>query len=218
VLVAEEQGIMRAGLRALLETSPEIAVVAEAASGRDACRLAADLQPDVVILDIQLPDVDGIGATRLIRQASGGRTHVLVLTTLDHDEIVRDAVRAGATGFLLKSALPDDVVRAVHTVAAGGGVMSPVLMRRIFDDLARRPVPATPHDTALSALTGREIEVLRLVGHGLDNAAIAERLTIGETTVKSHVHSLFRKLGVTDRANAVVKAFTTGLVTPGEQL
>jgi DNA-binding NarL/FixJ family response regulator len=213
VLIADDQELVRSGFRLILELADGIEVVAEAADGREALRLAKELQPDVVLMDVRMPELDGIEATRRVRQ-SGIDTRVLVLTTFDLDAYVYEAVRAGASGFLLKDAPREQLVTAVRTVARGEALLAPAVTQRLIERFVARPQPeeAAP---ALAELSPRETEVLRLVARGLSNAEIAAELVVGEATVKTHVARILRKLGVRDRVQVVVLAYETGLVEPG---
>ncbi len=216
VLVADDQALVRAGFRAILEAQPGISVVGEARDGADAVDLARKRRPDVVLMDIQMPGVDGLEATRRIL-AQAGDEHpvaVLVLTTFDLNEYVYDALRAGASGFLLKDVVPEDLVAAVRVVAAGEALIAPAVTKRLIEQFARAAPPATP-PAGLDELTPREVEVLALVARGLSNAEIAGELVLSQATVKTHVKRVLGKLGARDRAQAVVLAYEAGLVTPG---
>ena len=214
VLVADDQEIVRAGYIALLDTQPDITVVGSAANGAEAVRLGLELRPDVVLMDVRMPAMDGIEATRLLA-AEPGAPKVLVLTTFDLDEHVYDALGAGASGFLLKDIAAERLFDAVRVVAAGEALLAPAVTRRLIGQFARlrpRP-PGTPEP--LRELTRRETEVLRLVAEGLSNAEIAARLVVSDETVKTHVSRVLAKLGLRDRAQAVVAAYESGLVAPG---
>jgi DNA-binding NarL/FixJ family response regulator len=218
VLLVDDQALVRAGFRAILELEDDVDVVGEAADGLRAVELVRTLEPTVVIMDIRMPVLDGIEATRRLAAArGGGRTPaVLVLTTFGVDEYVYAALRAGASGFLLKDAPRHRLVDAVRTVAAGDALLDPSLTRRIVEAYVRLPPPtAVVSDLVAGRVTPREREVWRLIAHGLSNAEIARSLFIGETTVKSHVASLLARLGVRDRVQAVVAAYEAGLVQPG---
>ncbi len=216
VLVADDQAMVRAGFVSLLGAQPDIRIVGQAADGVQAVRAARELRPDVVIMDVRMPELDGIEATRqLLAPDSSHRPKIVVLTTFDVDDYVFSALRHGASGFLLKDSPPEDLVTAVRVVAAGDALLAPSVTRRLIEDVtARRPA-----DRGLAArlrtLTAREVEVLQLIALALSNAEIAERLTVAEETVKSHVGRVFGKLGLRDRAQAVVFAYESGLVTPG---
>ena len=210
VLVVDDQEMVRDGLAAILDASPDFDVVGTAGDGQGALTLAREHSPDVVVLDVRMPGMDGIEATRHI--VAGGHARCLVLTTFDLDEYVYDAVRAGASGFLLKDAPRERLADAIRTVARGDMLVDPVVTRRLVERFAVSP---RLDDGRLDALTGRERDVLVEVGRGLSNAEVAERLFIGEATVKTHLASVLRKLGLRDRIQAVVLAHESGLVGPG---
>jgi DNA-binding NarL/FixJ family response regulator len=214
-LIADDQQAVRAGFAALLETQPDITVVATAANGEEAVQQNQEHRPDVVLMDIRMPVLDGIAATRQICSAGDAGPRVLVLTTFDLDEYVYDALQAGASGFLLKDAPPESLFEAVRVVAAGDALLAPVITRRLIAEFARlRPTQRTrPVD--LDALTRRETEILSLVAAGLSNQEIADHLVLSNETVKTHVSHVLRKLGLRDRAQAVVAAYESGLVVPG---
>ena len=219
VLLADDQPLVRTGFRMILESVPRLSVVGEASDGREAVRAARSLLPDVVLMDVRMPGMDGIEATREIvgwARPLGHRVRVLALTTFDLDEYVVGALRAGASGFLLKDTPPAELLSAVRVIAEGSSVVSPAVLNRLLDRFATLlplpdDVPVPPEDT----LTAREREVLRLVARGWSNGEIAAHLVLGETTVKSHVGSILTKLGLRDRVQAVVHAYETGLVRPG---
>jgi len=218
VLLADDQPMVRAGLAMLLGSEPDIETVDQAGDGQQAVDLVARHRPDVVVMDVRMPVLDGVRATAAIvgaghLTASGEPVRVLVLTTYHVDEAVYAALRAGASGFLLKDAAPADLASAVRAVAAGGAWLDPAVARHLIDEFAARPEPR-PVPVTLAMLTAREREVLALVAHGLSNVEIAERLVLGEATVKTHVGRVFMKLGLRDRAQAVAVAYRTGLVTP----
>jgi DNA-binding NarL/FixJ family response regulator len=215
VLLVDDEALVREGLRLVLEAEPGLEVVGEAADGDAAVREARRLQPDVVLMDVRMPGSDGISATR--RLAGEGRPgpRVLVLTTFDLDAHVYEALRAGASGFLLKSAPRRQLVHAVRSVAEGEALLDAALVRRLVEDFVQRPPPAAGRPAALRGLTDREVEVLALVARGRANREIAADLHLGESTVKTHVGSVFAKLGLRDRAQAVVLAYECGLVRPG---
>jgi len=216
VLVADDQGMVRAGFRMILEAQPDLEVVGEAADGRQAVEAARRLRPDVVLMDIRMPLMDGIEATR--RLAGPGVTdpvQVLVLTTFDLDEYVFEALRAGASGFLLKDLPREELVRAVRVVAAGEALLAPRVTRRLIEEFARRPASAEHRPETLGALTAREHEVLGLLARGHSNAEIAAELVISEQTVKTHVGNVLAKLGLRDRIQAVILAYEVGLIQPG---
>jgi DNA-binding NarL/FixJ family response regulator len=214
LLIADDQDLMREGLRMMISPQPDIEVVAEAASGRELLDAAAAARPDVALVDIRMPGMDGIAATReLHRRASPPR--VVILTTFDHDEHVYDALRAGATGFLLKTTPPDRLVEAVRAAAAGESLLSPEIAQRLAERFAHGPRPTSNGvPPELEELTPRELEVLRLIAHGLSNADIARELVTSMATVKTHVNRIFRKLEVAERAQAVVLAYECGYVIP----
>lgn len=212
ILLADDQDLVRAGFRLILEAEPDFAVVGEAADGEEAVGLASTLRPDVVALDIRMPRLDGIEATRRIVATTAAR--VLILTTFDLDDYVYRALRAGAGGFLLKDARRADLVAAVHAVAAGESPLAPSVTRRLIDDLVRRPAPARPASGSVARLTPREREILGMVAKGLSNAELAAALFVSEHTVKTHVSNLLAKLGLRDRVQAVVFAYENGLAPP----
>jgi DNA-binding NarL/FixJ family response regulator len=214
VLVADDQALVRAGFRAILEVQEDLEVVGEAADGGEAVDSARELRPDVVLMDVRMPRVDGIEATRrLLRDGQAPR--VLMLTTFDLDEYVYEALKAGASGFLLKDAPRDQLVGAVRTVAAGDALLAPALVRRLIEDFVRRPAPGAGPPAELDDLTERELEVLTLIARGFANAEIAARLFVSEATVRTHVTHILAKLGLRDRVQAVVLAYESGLVQPG---
>ncbi|QOR70620.1 response regulator transcription factor [Ruania alkalisoli] len=210
VLVVDDQSMVRAGFSALLDAQPGIEVVADASDGAAAVALAMQMHPDVVLMDVRMPGMDGIAATEEITRATAA--HVLVLTTFDLDEYVLDALRAGAAGFLLKDATAAELTHGVRTVADGDALLAPAILKRLVVDLVGRP-EAPSRD--LDVLTPRERDVLVLVAAGLSNAEIADRLSLAEQTVKGHVSAMLQKLQLRDRAQAVVVAYESGLVTPG---
>jgi DNA-binding NarL/FixJ family response regulator len=213
VLLCDDQALVRSGFRMILEARPDLEVVGEAEDGARAVALAGTEAPDVVLMDIRMPNLDGVEATRRI-VASGSPARVIVLTTYDLDQYVYDAIRAGASGFLLKDVQPAQLVEAIRVVAAGDALLAPSITRRLLDRFAVSLSPSEPPSGALSNLTEREVEVLRLLAGGLSNAELAERLFISEATVKSHVSNLLRKVGVRDRVQAVILAYEAGLVRP----
>jgi DNA-binding NarL/FixJ family response regulator len=210
VLLVDDQALVRAGFALILNAEPDLEVVGEAGDGREAVAAATELRPDVVLMDVRMPDLDGVEATRRITELLPA-TRVLMLTTFDLDEYVVSAFRAGASGFLLKTAPRDQLVAAVHTVHAGEALLAPIGTRRLIEQL----VPPAAEVPALAELTGREREVLTLLARGLSNAEIAAELVVESSTVKSHVASLLAKLDLRDRVQAVVLAYESGLVRPG---
>jgi DNA-binding NarL/FixJ family response regulator len=216
VLIADDQALVRDGFAMILGTQPDLMVVGEAADGAEAIRAARELEPDVVLMDVRMPNVDGIEATTAICRDTHAK--VLVLTTFDVDEYVYDALRAGASGFLLKDMRRDELVEAVRVVAAGESLLAPTVTRRLIADVVARARPASPPraDVRLASLTARETDTLRHVARGLSNAEIAAEMYVTEHTVKTHVSSVLSKLGLRDRVQAVVLAYESGLVMPGE--
>jgi DNA-binding NarL/FixJ family response regulator len=215
VLLVDDQELVRAGLRTVLDSQDGIQVVGEAANGREAIDRARELRPDVVLMDVRMPELDGIAATRELVHDGDGRPRVLVLTTFDLDEYVFEAVKAGASGFLLKDATPARLAAAIRAVDAGDALLSPSVTRRLVERFAS--TPAGPDlDGPLGELTDRELEVLELVARGLSNTEIAERLVVSMPTVKTHVGRVLMKLGLRDRVQAVVFAYESGIVRPGE--
>jgi DNA-binding NarL/FixJ family response regulator len=216
-LVADDQAMVREGFGALLAAQPDLTVVGQAADGADAVRLADELQPDVILMDVRMPVMDGLEATRrILEHASDEAPRVLMLTTFDLDEYVYDALRSGASGFLLKDAPADELVHAVRVVAAGDALVSPSVMRRLIADFVAQPQRVRAEPVALDVLTPREREVLRLVARGLSNAEISTMLVVAPQTTKTHVGRILRKLNLRDRAQAVVAAYESGLIVPGE--
>ncbi|GAA2854289.1 MULTISPECIES: response regulator [Nonomuraea] len=220
VLLVDDQPLLRTGFRLILEAEPDITVVGQAGDGKDAQEQTRALLPDVVLMDIRMPGVDGIEATRRIVREAAPSAHVpkvLVLTTFDLDEYIVEALRSGASGFLLKDVPPDELVQAIRVVAAGDAIVAPSVTRRLLDRFAAR-LPSAYEQAAparLDRLTERELEVLRLIAKGMSNAEIAAKLVVSETTVKTHVGNVLTKLGLRDRVQAVVLAYETGLITPG---
>ncbi|HEX9032097.1 MAG TPA: response regulator transcription factor [Streptosporangiaceae bacterium] len=212
LLVADDQAVVRMGFTAMLDSQPDMAVVATAQDGQQAVRLARQFEPDVVLMDIRMPVLDGIEATRQLRAAQPA-PKVLVLTTFDLDDYVYDALRAGASGFLLKDATPEEILAAVRVIGAGEALLSPSVTRRLIAEFASRVKLTAPSE--LDRLTPREREVLLLIAAGLTNAEIAARLCLAEQTVKSHVSSVLFKLGLRDRVQAVILAYESGLVVAG---
>jgi DNA-binding NarL/FixJ family response regulator len=215
VLLADDQALVRGGFKLILDAQDDMEVVGEASNGREAIEEATKFHPEVVLMDVRMPELDGISATRTI-VAEGLAARVLVLTTFDEDRIVYDAMKAGASGFLLKSAPPAQLVDAVRTVASGDALLAPSVTRRLVEDFVRRPPPGEERPERLASLTEREQEVLALIARGLSNAEIAAKLFVSGATVKTHVNRILSKLELRDRVQAVVAAYETGLVRPGE--
>ncbi|HEY7262905.1 MAG TPA: response regulator transcription factor [Trebonia sp.] len=214
VLVADDQELVRAGFCVILEAAG-FTVVGEAADGEAAVALAASERPDVVLMDIRMPVMDGLEATRRITSSGDGAPKVVILTTFDLDDYVYEALRAGASGFLLKDAPRADLAAAIRIAAAGDALLAPSVTRRLIEAFARRPAPAAPSPSRLASLTPRERDILLLVGRGQSNAEIARELVVSEATVKTHVGHLLAKLGLRDRVQAVILAYETGAITPG---
>jgi DNA-binding NarL/FixJ family response regulator len=212
VLIVDDQALVRSGFRLILETRSDMEVIGEAEDGRQAVALARELEPDVILMDVRMPNVDGIEATRQIVDG-GSQARIVVLTTFDVDEYVYAAIRAGASGFLLKDVRPTDLIDAIRLIADGNALLGPTVTRRLLDHFAEAP-RVEVETPATQSLTAREREILGLLASGLSNAEIADRLYLGETTVKTHVSSVLRKLGVRDRVQAVIVAFDVGLVRP----
>ena len=216
VLLVDDEALVRAGFRMILEAQDDIEVTGEADDGRPAVQEAVRLRPDVVLMDIRMKEMDGVTATREILSRANVPTKVVVLTTFDADEYVYEALRAGASAFLLKDAPPEQLVAAVRIAAQGEALLHPSITRRLIEDFAQRPPRREGPPPELEELTERELGVLRLVAKGLSNAEIAKELFLGEATVKSHMAHLLNKLGLRDRVQAVVTAYETGLVQPGQ--
>ena len=215
ILLADDQALVRAGFRSILERQPDLTVVGEAGDGAEAIRLSRELRPDLVLMDIRMPVLDGLAATRRL-MAEPRPPRVVVLTTFDADAHVYEALRAGALGFLLKDIPPEQLIEACRTAPRGEAILSPAITRRLIETFVEAPAPARDgRPDALVSLTPREVEVLREIATGASNAEIAGRLYLAETTVKTHVASLLAKLGVRDRVQAVVVAYESGLVRPG---
>ena len=215
VLLVDDDDLMRAGLRSVLSSDETIDIVGDAGDGREAIRSVRDLQPDVVLMDIRMPDLDGISATREVL-AGAPDVRVVVLTTFEDDDYIFDALSAGASGFLLKRTTPEELIAGIHTVADGDSLLSPSVTRRVIDRMATDPVVGLS-GARLKDLTPREREVLELVGRGLSNREIAESFVIEESTVKTHVKRILMKLGLRDRVQAVILAYETGLIRPGSK-
>jgi DNA-binding NarL/FixJ family response regulator len=217
VLIADDQAAVRAGFAALVNSEDDMSVAGEAADGRQAVDLARRVFPQVVLMDVRMPNLDGLEATRLIcADASLAETRVLILTTFDLDDYVYGALRAGASGFLLKDAGPSELLHAIRIIAVGDALLAPSITRRLIAEFAQRPDPARPLPGELASLTEREREILRLVAAGLSNAEIARRLVLSPLTAKTHVGRVLTKLDCHDRAQLVVLAYETGFVTPGD--
>jgi DNA-binding NarL/FixJ family response regulator len=214
VLLADDQAMVRAGLKMILEAESDIQVVGEAEDGVRAITSVHNLKPDVVLMDIQMPVMNGLEATHRIVQESEGSSRVLILTTFERDDYIFEALRAGASGFILKNAPPEDLVTAVRVIAEGNGLLAPSVTRRIISEFAQRPV-RPPIKKEVEHLTEREIEVLKLIAKGQTNAEIANELIVSEATVKTHVSNLLTKLGLRDRVQAVVYAYESGMIQPG---
>jgi DNA-binding NarL/FixJ family response regulator len=213
VLIADDQALVRAGFRVLIDSSPDLEVVGEAADGAEAVRLARETGADVVLMDIRMPHVDGLTAARELAQGEAG-PKIIILTTFDIDEYVFEALRSGASGFLLKDTDPVELLQAIRVVADGEALLAPSVTRRLIEEFATRPDPHRTPPEALASLTEREREVLALVARGLSNGEIADELVISPATAKTHVSRVMMKLGARDRAQLVVTAYETGLVTP----
>jgi DNA-binding NarL/FixJ family response regulator len=215
VVVADDQALVRAGFRMILQAQPDIEVAGEAEDGSQAIAIARERDPDVVLMDIRMPGVDGLEATQRLVQDNHPRPHILMLTTYDTDEYIYRALRAGASGFLLKTAPPARLIDAVRIIAAGEALLAPTVTRRLIESFVRRPPPGYATPPELRALTEREVQVLKMAARGMSNLEIAQSLIVSEATVKSHINRLFAKLHIRDRVQAVVLAYETGLVTPG---
>jgi DNA-binding NarL/FixJ family response regulator len=216
VLLVDDQQLVRIGFRMILQDEPDIEVVGEAKDGRQAIEAAARLEPDVIVMDIRMPVMDGVEATRRLVREGGGACRVLILTTFDADEYVVEALRAGASGFVLKDVPPADFAQAIRIIAAGEALLAPSVTRQLLDRFRDRlPAPPGERQERLRELTERELEVLKLVARGLSNREIADRLVLAEPTVKTHVSHALSKLDLRDRAQAVVLAYEAGLVRPG---
>jgi DNA-binding NarL/FixJ family response regulator len=219
LLLADDQAMVRQGFGALLNAQDGMLVVGEAANGKDAVQACRELQPDLVLMDVRMPVMDGLEATRRLMNLPGGagyRPRVLMLTTFDLDDYVYEALRAGASGFLLKDATADDLVAAVRIIAAGEALLAPTVTRRLIEEFARQPRRDRPRPDQLAGLTARELEVAKLIARGLSNGEIADTLVLAEQTVKTHVGRILAKLHLRDRAQVVVTAYESGLITPGE--
>jgi DNA-binding NarL/FixJ family response regulator len=217
VLIVDDQALVRAGFRMILESETGIEIVGEAGDGLEAVDAVRTLSPDVVLMDIRMPNLDGLEATRRIVEGSGEPPRILMLTTFDLDEYVYEALRAGASGFMLKDTPPEQLVAAIHVIASGDALLSPTITKRVIEEFIRRPPSTVSQErpSKLDDLTARELEVLGFMARGLSNAEIAKDLFVSETTVKTHVARILMKLGIRDRVQAVVFAYESGLVQPG---
>jgi DNA-binding NarL/FixJ family response regulator len=214
VLIADDDHLMRAGLAELLSYDPAIEIVGHASTGREAVEGARRLRPDVVLMDVRMPDLDGIAATRELTHAVPA-ARVLMLTTFEQDDYIFGALRAGASGFLLKRTPPEELIAAVHTIAAGDSLLSPSVTRRVIDRMAQQPTPELANRVKLDQLTSREREVLELIARGLSNREIAATLTVEESTIRTHVKRILTKLNLRDRVQAVIFVYETGANSPG---
>jgi DNA-binding NarL/FixJ family response regulator len=217
IVVADDHQIVRTGFAELLDTQPDFDVVATASDGAEAVRACQESAPDVVLMDVRMPGMDGIEATRQLTSTEPTRPRVLILTTFDLDEYVYDAMRAGASGFLLKDVTAERLFEAVRVIAAGEALLAPSVTRRLIDQFAQLHIAAGPQAATLAALTPRETQVLRLIAQGLSNPEIAARLVIAEETVKTHVSRVLNKLSLRDRTQAVITAYESGLITPRDR-
>jgi DNA-binding NarL/FixJ family response regulator len=217
VLIVDDQALVRAGFRMILESEPGIEIVGEASDGQEALEAARELKPDVVLMDIRMPNLDGLEATRRLVDGGDNGPRVLMLTTFDLDEYVYEALRAGASGFMLKDTPPEQLISAIHVVASGDALLSPSITKRVIEEFIQRPPSTIPVSTppSLKELTARELEVLGFMARGLSNAEIAKDLFVSETTVKTHVARILMKLDLRDRVQAVVFAYENGIVQPG---
>jgi DNA-binding NarL/FixJ family response regulator len=214
VILVDDQELVRAGFRMILEAEPDIEVVGEASDGAEGVAIARQMRPDIVLMDVQMPRMDGLEATGRIVQDADIRSRVVILTTFERDDYVFEALRAGASGFLLKNAPPEELVHAVRVVAAGDALLAPSVTRTVMEEYARRPA-SRGYEADLGRLTDREVEVLQLLATGKSNAELAAHLFVGEGTIKTHVSNVLAKLGLRDRMQAVVFAYESGLVEPG---
>jgi DNA-binding NarL/FixJ family response regulator len=214
VLIADDQALLRSGFRMILDAQADIEVVGEASDGQEAVALAKELKPDLVLMDVRMPEVDGLEATRRLTELPGA-PRVVMLTTFDTAEVVYEAMQAGASGYLVKDLPPEQLAAGIRTVAAGDALLAPTITRRLIEEFVRRPPPGAEAPPALDALTDREQEVLRLMARGLSNAEIAQELVVSEATVKTHVAHVLAKLDLRDRVQAVVFAYEKGLIQPG---
>jgi DNA-binding NarL/FixJ family response regulator len=217
IVVADDHDVVRSGFTSLLETQPEFTVVGTARDGAEAVRVGRQLEPDVVLMDVRMPGMDGIEATRQLTASEAAGIRILILTTFDLDEYVYEALRAGASGFLLKDVTAEVLFHAVRVIAAGDALLAPGITRRLINEFAQRSDQTPPPAFGLEELTPRETQVLQLIAEGLSNSEIADRLVVTEETVKTHVSRILGKLGLRDRTQAVVFAYETGLVVPGSR-
>jgi DNA-binding NarL/FixJ family response regulator len=216
VLIVDDQSLVRAGFRMILESEEDVEVVGEAADGAEALDAVAELSPDVILMDVRMPNVDGLEATRRLLEGKSEGPRILILTTFDLDEYVYEALRVGASGFLLKDTPPEQLVEAIHVVSNGDALLSPVITRRVIEEFVRRPPESVRKPPPqLEELTARELEMLRYVARGLSNAEIAKEAYVSETTVKTHIAHILMKLHLRDRVQAVVFAYENGVVAPG---
>ena len=217
VLIVDDQSLVRAGFRMILEAERDVEVVGEAADGAEALTAAEELRPDVILMDVRMPNVDGLEATRRLLDGKREGPRILLLTTFDLDEYVYEALRVGASGFLLKDTPPEQLVDAIRVVSNGDALLSPTVTRRVIEEFVRRPPQSVRTPPAeLAELTARELEMLRFVARGLSNAEIAKEAFVSETTVKTHIAHILMKLGLRDRVQAVVYAYENGVVAPGD--
>jgi DNA-binding NarL/FixJ family response regulator len=216
VLIADDDDLMRAGLAELLTADPTIEIIGQASTGREAVERARQLAPDVVLMDVRMPDLDGIGATQELSQ-SAPDTRILILTTFEQDDYIFGALRAGASGFLLKRTRPEDLIAAVHIIASGDSLLSPSVTRRVINRMALQPTPQLAGQIKLTELTPREREVLELIARGLSNREIAAALTVEESTIRTHVKRILMKLNLRDRVQAVIFAYETGASRPSDR-
>ena len=216
VLIADDQELVRSGFAMILEAEADITVVGEAEDGHAALAASGQLNPDVVLMDIRMPGLDGIEATRRLRATAGPQPKILILTTFDLDEYLYEAMKSGASGFLLKDAPKHELIHAVRSVAAGDALLAPALTRRLIEQYVRRPPPGARSTAELAALTDRELEVLRCLGRGQTNAEIAAKLYLSQATIRTHVSHILAKMNLRDRVQAVVLAYETGLIQPGQ--
>jgi DNA-binding NarL/FixJ family response regulator len=214
VVLIDDQELVRTGFRMILETEDGVEVVGEAADGEEGITVTRQLRPDVVLMDVQMPKIDGLEATRRIVQEEGLPSRIVILTTFERDDYVFEALRAGASGFLLKNSPPEDLARAVRVVAGGDALLAPTVTRRVIEGFVQRPAPASA-EVELGRLTERETEILQLLATGKSNAELAAHLYVGEGTIKTHVSHLLSKLGLRDRMQAVIFAYESGLIAPG---